>query len=80
MIFYKTEEVTKEEMRLQKLEEAFKNGKLTSEQYLSAINKLKGTGEGGTAPRPASVLDTVQLFLIVAVVLAGVYALKLVKS
>ncbi|MBI5970578.1 MAG: hypothetical protein HY884_05435 [Deltaproteobacteria bacterium] len=80
MIFYKTEEVTKEEMRLQKLEDAFKGGKLSNEQYLSAINKLKGTGEGAAVQRPASVLDIVQLFLIVAVVLAGVYALKLVKS
>lgn len=80
MVFWKTSEVTKEELRLQKLEEAFKAGKLSVQQYTDSINKLKMTGEGASSPRSANALDIVQMLLVVAVIGAGVYALKVIKS
>lgn len=80
MIFYKTSEVAKEEARLAELEKLYNAKKITTREYLDAINQLKATGDGTTTgSQTASVLDVVQLGLIVALVGAGVYALRMFK-
>lgn len=79
MVFWKTSEVAKEEMRLEELRKLYQAGKINAGQYMEAINQLKKTGEGGTTPT-ASVLDTVQLGLIVALVGGAIYIVRIFRK
>lgn len=79
MTFWKSSEVAKEELRLEELRKLYQAGKISPGRYMEAINQLKKTGEGG-ASSTASVLDTVQLGLIVALVGGAIYILRIFKS
>lgn len=81
-IFWKTSDVAKEEARLAELHYLYNNGNITTSEYLNAINQLKQTTDGTTAKsnNGTNALDIVQLLLIVAVIGAGIYALKLIKQ
>lgn len=78
MVFWKTSEVAKEELRLEELRKLYQAGKINAGQYMEAITQLKKTGEGGTSST-ASILDTVQLGLIVALVGGAIYILRIFK-
>lgn len=81
MIFWKTSEVAKEEARLAELRGLYDGGKISMAEYLNAMNQLKQTGEGApSGGSSANVLDIVQLLLIVAIVGAAVYGIKLIKT
>ncbi|MBW7956541.1 MAG: hypothetical protein H3C68_01495 [Deltaproteobacteria bacterium] len=80
-IFYKTAELAKEEARLAELKRLHDARQITTREYLDAINQLKAVGDGTTTgSQTASVLDVVQLGLIVALALAAVYALRMFKK
>lgn len=77
MIFWKTSEVAKEEARLAELRRLYENGDINSGEYMAAINQLKGIEQPTSSP--ASILDTVQLGLLVALVGAAIYVFKSFK-
>lgn len=79
MIFFKTSEVAKEEARLAELKRLWDAREISTAEYMNAINQLKSTGEG-SASSTANVLDVVQMGLLVALVGAGVYVLRLFKK
>lgn len=77
MIFWKTSEVAKEEARLAELRKLYENGDINSGEYMNAINQLKGIEQPTSSP--ASIMDTVQLGFLVALVGAGIYAFRQFK-
>lgn len=82
MIFFKTSEVAKEEARLAEIKALYADGKITTAEYLDAINQLKQSGEGGSAASASTpnVLDLMQLGLFAAIVFGVVYVIKVFKS
>ena len=80
MIFWKTSEVAQEEARLADLRKLYDEGKLTTAEYVDAMNKLKQTGADAPASSTPNVLDLVQLGLIAVVIGAVVYGIKTFKG
>ncbi len=80
MVSWKTSEVAKEEARLAELRKLYDDGKITTAEYVDAMNKLKQTGEGTSASSAPNVLSLVQLGLLVGLIGAVVYAVKVFKS
>lgn len=78
MIFWKTSEVAKEEARLAELKSLHEARKITTAEYLNAINQLKQTGDGGSST--TNVLNIVQMGLLLGVVVAGVYVIRIFKK
>lgn len=79
MIFWKTSEVAKEEARLAELKKLHDERKITTGEYLDAINNLKQTGDGGGSST-TNVLNIVQMGLLLGVVVAGVYVIRIFKK
>lgn len=80
MVFWKTSEVAKEEARLVELRKLYDDGKITTAEYVDAMNKLKQSGEGASASSAPNVLDLVQLGLFAVLIGAVVYGVKVFKS
>lgn len=79
MIFWKTSEVAKEEARLAELKKLHDDRKITTGEYLDAINQLKQTGDGGGSST-TNVLNIVQMGLLLGVVVAGIYVIRIFKK
>lgn len=78
-MFWKSTELAKEEARLAELKALHDARKITTAEYLNAINQLKATGDGGGSST-TNVLNIVQMGLLLGVVVAGIYVIRIFKK